>query len=298
MAKNAQLIFGGGGDVTLHDATNGWFNLGYLVDIEFTRTPNKITTNRSMVVDLHGTYTFKATALQSNDDVMNTLDARRNTLQTVYIVGAGRLFTLPAQFITYEVSAPFKEGEAQTVIVDGKSAADFTQDINLLGTYGNFDVDTNSDGVTDGWTNDSLAAATRESNANFSAGNRSGDYCQQIEFPDGADGRLLSTAKICPFEGPVRLTFSAYIYALEDVTFYMRIQTVNTSDAVITTNTSSAITMSATDEARQSFSVWVNESVTVKSLIVDFYRNAAGTPAIQIENAVLSIDNLRDYTED
>lgn len=298
MGKDAQLIFGGGGDVTLYDASNGYFNLGYLADIEFTRAPNKITTNRSMVVDLHGTYTFKATALQSNDDVMNALDARRNTLQTVYIVGAGRLFTLPAQFVTYEVMAPFKEGEAQTVIVEGKSASDFTQEINLLGDYGGFETDTNSDGVTDGWNDDSLANVSQESNANFTAANRSGDYCQQIEFPDGSAGRLYLTAKVCPFEGPLRLTFSAYIYAVNDVTFNLRIQTLNTSDAVITTYTSSNITMSATDETRQSFSAWVNETSTVKSIIVDFYRNAAGTPAIQIEHAVLSIENLRDYTED
>ena len=300
MGKDAQLIFGGGGDVTLYDASNGYFNLGYLADIEFSRAPNKITTNRSMVVDLHGTYTFKATALQSNDDVMNALDARRNTLQTVYIVGAGRLFTLPAQFVTYEVLAPFKEGEAQTVIVEGKSASDFTQEINLLGDYGGFETDTNSDGVTDGWNNDSLAAASQESNANFSAANRSGSYCQDIEFPNGSAGRLYLTAKVCPFEGPLRLTFSAWIYNYDVVTcdFFMRIHTYNSADALITTYTSSSKSVAASAESRESFTVWINESVLVKSIVVDFYRNDQGTPAMQIEHAVLSIENLRDYTED
>lgn len=295
MGKDAQLIFGGGGNVTLYDASNGYFNVGYLSDIELKKTTYKVSTSNSMQRELHSSYEFAATLLQTDDTTLGALDTRRNTLLTIYIVGAGRLWTLTNYFITYEVRAPFKAGEPQTVFIEGKSAAEFTQEINLLGTYGGFEADANSDGICDGWANSSLATYSRE--ATFTLG--SGTYCQQIEFESSTACALqLATAKVCPFMGPVRLTFSAQIHANEDVTFYFRIITYNTSDGAITTYTSTAITMSAAAEAEKYFSTWINESVLVKSLQVQIYRNASGSPEIQIDKAILNIENLRDYTED
>jgi len=85
--------------------------------------------------------------------------------------------------------------------------------VNLLGSYGNFGVDSNADGLADGWTND--ATLTAVTNAIDTAAELFGSKCQKITL--GADGEGGNYIEVDVAAGEV-LFVSGYIRAGDTAT--------------------------------------------------------------------------------
>ncbi len=119
--------------------------------------------------------------------------------------------------------------------------------VNLLGSYGNFEVDTNSDGLADGWTND--AALSAVANAIDTTYELFGSSCQKITL--SADGEGGNYAEITVAAGEV-LFVAGYIKAGDTATtgeLYVdwrdNTDTQISTDSVGTNATTTAIRKSA-----------------------------------------------------
>jgi len=289
MAKNAQFIYGGGGDVVLYDAVNGWYSLGYLQELIATFEGPKVETVMAQMVQFFTMYKVTLKNLQSNAALVAELVTRRTALQTIYVTGAGKLFTFPNMLINYNPNHPFNSSDAHTIDISFQTGVEPTQQENLLGTSGQFETDAGG-GIATGWLETGALAAK-----SVAASHLAGEGNAQLMEVSGADPDAgIYKATTCPFEGTLKVTFSAYIKAVAASDFNMVIMTFDTSDVVITIYTK-AISMTLNEETRQEFAQTINEGEIVKSVRVYIQGDNSNTADLNVDNAQLELGGLKDF---
>ncbi|HFQ93904.1 MAG TPA: hypothetical protein ENK32_07840 [Anaerolineae bacterium] len=290
MANNAQFIYGGGGDLTLYDATNGWFNAGYLSDLELSDEPVRADSIRGQKVQFYSRHILTSEELQSHNALVAELNNRRNVEQTVYITSDdGALFTMSGVLINYGLKRPFNASDAHKTVITLQTGVEPTQEENLIGADGKFETDSNSDGLADNWTNSPAVSSVSIVTSHLSGeGN-----AQQISISAGNSGAVYYS-KTAPFESPKKITFSAYIKANAASTFIMRISTYNYSGTLINSY-DKTVTMSLSETTRQSHSVQIAESSGVRDVRCAIVGDGTNAADITMDNAQLEFGNLKDF---
>ena len=206
MGRDAQRIHAGPADITLHDSTNGYLYLGYVDDVRLrgkNRSHDLIDGN---LRQYGSQYELKATLLQSDYETYEAIETRRGTRQTIYLVGANSMTTMANMFVNVVPDYPYSHDKPHVLELQARTRVenDVNKYVNLLGTDGQFETDTNSDGIADGWQENNLGSKSIV--ASWRTGNA------QRCVTSGANGVFYTTSTgiICPFEGPAKITFSVY----------------------------------------------------------------------------------------
>jgi len=290
MAKNAQFIYGGGADVTLYDATNGYYNLGYLADLKVSSVSKQAPTVRGQKMQFLSIYDLLAKQLQSNAALVLELTNRRTVDQTIYVTGGGKLYTLNGMAINYAWDNPYNESDPGTITLTARTAAEPTMQENLIGTDGKFEVDTNSDGLADGWVMTGLTSVSIVASHLSGGGN-----AQQIATP--STNAFIRHDTVAPFESPIKVSLSGYVKALAASNFKLMIQMLDASLTSID-SISEEITMTSGEETRQTLTGILNPGGnTCITLRAYFYYSTLGTANIQIDNAQLEFGDVKDFRD-
>lgn len=203
MGRDAQRIHAGPADITLHDSTNGYLYLGYVDDVRLrgkTRSHDLIDGN---LRQYGSQYELKATLLQSDYETYEAIETRRGTRQTIYLVGANSMVTMANMFVNVVPDYPYSNDKPHVLELEARTRVenDVNKYVNLLGADGQFETDTNSDGLADNWVEVDMTSTTIETS--WRTGN-----AQRVNT--SAAGPVLYYDKVCPFESPLKITFSVY----------------------------------------------------------------------------------------
>lgn len=133
MAKDAADIYGGPAKTVEIDTASNFgtaTDIGYAENVEISWTPAKHTLGHGLQRNLHGIGKVRIEHLQTDDTTITAIKAARNTLYYVRVTNFDdKAFpTLVPMFLTYEIAAPFKEGEPQKLIIEGQVATDEPDD--------------------------------------------------------------------------------------------------------------------------------------------------------------------------
>lgn len=133
MAKDASDIYGGPAKTVEIDTAAGFgtaTDLGYAENVEITWTPNKHALGHGMQRNLHGVGKFRIEHLQTDDTTLTAVKAMRNTLYYARVTNFDdKVFPMLVPCLwSYEIVAPFKEGEPHKLIIEGQVATDEPDD--------------------------------------------------------------------------------------------------------------------------------------------------------------------------
>lgn len=286
---NAQFIYGGGGEITLYDATNGYYNVGYVENIDISAEKQLTTTSHGMEIQVKLLYKLTAMMLESNAAFLQELRTRRTVKQTVYIVGAGKLVTLTNMFLKYFPVQPFNTNDVHKVNIEMQTAVEPTFVENLYGTDGEFSTDAGS-GIATGWSEASTLAAKSVTTSHLAGmGN-----AQAMTITGGSAAGIYKLSRVAPFALPTIVTFSAYFKAVAASSFSIKMAPFNSSGSGIATYTK-AVSMTLNEETRQTYSLLIKESVLVTKVQIEIRGNGVNSAQLLIDNAQLELSNVRDF---
>lgn len=280
--------------VTIYDSTNGNLYLGYLSseNIQLTQKPLYNKTISGGWIQYGIRTTLKCQLLETDPTKIADLATHRSKKQTIYLVAGNYGVKLSDCYITYAQKRNFEFGGDTVIQVEAHTDIESDVEVlkNLLGDYGGFETDTNTDGLGDGWTNNGMSAVSR---ADPSFLNGAGNYHQLVTADAGGD--FIYNRTTFPFEQPVRATFSIYAQSVTVTEiFTIIIRTLTSADAQISIYTSSS--KSATTAGTDRFSHSINIVDTgVDKLEVRMTSASAGS--IKYDDAQLEFGALSDYTE-
>ena len=280
--------------VTIYDSTNGNLYLGYLSsgDCRLTQKPLYNKTISGGWVQYGTRTTFKCLLLETDPSKIADLVTHRSKKQTVYIVAGNYGVKLSNCYIIHSQNREFEFGGDSALKLEAHTDVEADVEVfkNLLGADGGFEVDTNTDGIADGWTNSGMSVVSR---ADPSFLNGAGNYHQLVTADDAGD--FIYHTTIFPFEQPIKVTFSIYAQSVSVTEiFTIIIRTLDSSDSLITLYTSSQKSATTGGTDRFSFSTNIID-VGVNKLYV---RLVSATPgSIKYDDAQLEFGILSDYTE-
>ena len=304
MGNNVKNIWFGPGQVSLWDSSNKELHLGYLMPEDFQLTQEALV--HKIVSGNHrqyGTRTeFICNLLQTDPTLLKAIKDRRDTKQDLFIIGANHVIKLHDIYVSIARERSYEPGVPHSAILSAFTdvETDVEEIKNLLSSvhdsvdYGNFNTDTNTDGLCDGWAE--LGSPTTTTNGtSFLGAGYGGD--QEIDGT-GADGIYCDI--ICPLnQVPIKLTASVYIQddgsLLED-NVYIEIRTKENDGTLVDTLTSSELTFTSSP-VRYSYSVEFTPGANVEKVSMYIYLPTSKTAGIFVDNAQLEIGNLTDYTE-
>jgi len=197
--------------------------------------------------------------------------------------GTATAFQLVRSFGGY--AEPVYEPVAPVVSVDGVPAA------NMLAPYGSFEVDSNADGLADGWTAYSLGTTGTVTYSLSSSGAAPihGTWKQRIGASGlgTATGDRAGVVRVVNVNGAVPYTFSAYIsQASAPATMLMRVDwypNVGAGGTVISTSASSPIAPPAGVLTRYSLTATAPANARSAVLFVWMASNTAGPSAVTFD---------------
>ena len=281
--------------VTIYDSTNGNLYLGYLSseNIQLTQKPlyNKIISGGWIQYGIRTTLSCQL--LETDPTKIANLVTHRSKKQTIYIVAGNYGVKLSDCYITHKQNRDFEFGGDTVILLEAHTDIESDVEVfkNLLGAEGGFEVDTNTDGIADGWVNGGMSAVSR---ADPSFLNGAGNY-HQLATADGA-GDYIGNKTTFPFEQPITITFSVYAQSVSTPEqFTMNIRTLDSSDTLITNNSSSAKSATTTGTDRFSYSVNIAD-LDVDTIEIRLMQ-AVGAGSIKYDDAQLEFGSLSDYTE-
>ncbi len=282
MGKDATLIYGGGGDVTLYDATNGYYSLGYLSELSYVGDPALTPTVRGQNFQFLTIYKLTVRNLQTNQALLTELKNRRTLDQTIYIAGAGKLYTLSNMAISYGYQAPHNTSDPHAFVLTAQTGVEHSMAENLFGAVGKFENDTNSDGLADGWAE----GGTLDGKSILSSHLAGGGNAQQIDVTAGNTASINETI-LAPFISPMKVTFSFYAKARTASQFNTRLVIYDTGGSTIQTKNKS-FSMTLNEETRQEHSVWLDPGGTlVKNIQAYIMGDGSNAADLLIDNAQL-----------
>lgn len=292
MASNTR-IYSGPGQLTFYDATNNYFRAGYADKINLVAESEKVELLDRSLRTLYKVYRFEAELLNSDQEFLDALETRTDTEQTIYVVGFESLLTIDNLSIVYDIEREY--GRPHKVIIRGQTTvdADVQLNTNLLGADAKFEVDTNTDGLADGWSQVGLTDKTIETSFLSGGGN-----CQHIEGVD--EGDYLYKDVVCPMvdQRPFKITLSAYVKengGLLPVSVRLYIELIDDADSVFQ-STYQAANLDSDEEDRLTYTT----TITPTDLVAQIRAKIAGvasTADLLIDNAQLELGGLSDFTE-
>ncbi|HFQ93903.1 MAG TPA: hypothetical protein ENK32_07835 [Anaerolineae bacterium] len=282
-------FFSGPADVTLWDGTNGFYLLGYLADVEIG---SKVLTHTIIDGNLRRyavNYRLRAAMLQSAEEAITEINSTRDgTRQNIYLTKFDGLAVMSNVFAAAGHSINGREDDIVEVTAAGYNTV--TKYKNLLGADGKFEVDSNSDGVADGWTDGASAASIVASHLS------GGGNAQRVNLALSGDNFYYEVK--APFETARRLAASVYARehtGLGTLDFTFGFKTLDTAGAVINTY-ADTYNFSAGQAQRVTKEVFVNEGQPVASVRL-FVEYAGSGGEIRMDNAQLELGPLSDFKD-
>ena len=299
---NPLSIFSGPAQITTWDATNGYEYLGYNKEITVEGEPQNAELLDGNLHQLTTLYKLSAPLLQSNQAIIDAVKARRGVKQKLYIVGTESMLTLDNVLLSLGMKRSFKAGgDAHTLELQAQTAVEDDADfkVNLLGTSGKFETDSNSDGIADGWA---ASADTKSLVTSFLSG---GGNAQKVTW-DGTGDKHLSTATgniLLPYDTGVmalKITFSAYVLnndAALPTTVSPTIFTYDKDGAVLST-TKVDVNFDAAEQKRISVTGVISVSTPIKEVKGRIWQKAGNAADITVDNAMLELGDLSTFRTD
>jgi hypothetical protein len=298
---NISYLFHGPAQVNLYDATNGLMNLGFLEDDAVKITQTTITHNLidGRLYEYNKRTKTVITMIETDPSVIAKLLARRSYAQEIYIIGLEKIIKLTNQYITYERSYNLKPGELHKITIECQTEieSDIEDKINLLSSvrdaydYGGMEVDTDVDGLSNGWLDTGSPTHTRGTS-----------------WITGSDQRLTSLGSgqniycdiRCPLDQsiPVKITASGYFKGTSAGAHYLYFgfKTKNSAGTVLDTYRTSQ-SLADTEELRFTQSSEFIPSSGVQTISVYIEYVSAGTNTFRIDNVQLQAGLVRNYSE-
>lgn len=292
---NPLRIYSGPGEIGVYDATNAAKFLGYSDAIELKGEPLKIDLMDDNTLQYATLFKLSASLLQSDQNMIAALKARRSTKQEITIVGLEAAARVKNVFLALAPKRTFKAGEVHTIDLLAQTSveADVFLMENLLGKYGNFDTDSNGDSLADGW--ESNVPDTRLSVvASFLSGRGN---AQEVHFAvDGEYIRLKSDRLM--FQTPRQVVFSVYMQttsggATGPVSMGVNFLRADGS-SIESYYESKTLSASAT---RYSVSYSIDPSEAVYAIVAEVKRVPGTNADFYMDDAQLEFGSLTDYVE-
>ncbi len=292
--------------INLQDATNGYLFCGYLTDEDFEieQTPlvHKIFDGREFQ---WGTKTeFKATLRETNPELWKDLKDRFNDEIDVYIICQNCAFKFNSIYINAAQFRDLSRGGSHTIVISGTTDDESCFEIikNLLSSvkdgfdYGGCEIDTNSDGLCDGWINSGLTC-TR-----YSTWKYSGTYSQRLQYDQAGLDYALCRVRFPIDKFEIRITVSAQVKNVLGSTsrfdFGFRLLTAAESPSVISTHTVNH-SFTGGEEKQISHSALVTPTATVGWIEIIVQTVAAPYDDVDaaLDNLQIEFGSLTAYSE-
>jgi len=292
------ILSGAPVQIAVNDSSNGTLYLGYL-------SADKVSLIQKPLYhkDISGLWyqygmrtILKAEMLETDPTKIADLKNRRTTKQDIYITAAEYGVKLHDTYVQLAQKRDF----AKQSVIELTAYTDIEDDIevikNLLSSvkdsvdYGNFEIDTNTDGLADGWTNVDMSAVSR---TDPSFKNGAGNYHQNL-ISDNIDQSVYCRIT-WRFDQPQKITFSVYAQALSTIEdMFLQIKSLNSSDATITTSSGSVENVPITGSNRYSHSKeFIDDAID--KIEIRLWMNSVGT--IKFDDAQLEFGAISDYTQ-
>ena len=305
MADAAQILASSPAQISIYDATNYTLFLGYLNadNFELKQTPLYHKDIEGMRYQYGVRTQLTVELLETDPGKIANLKKRRTLTQDIYIVGAQHLVKMHDVYIQHAQKRKYTPGNYDVLEITAFTDIETNVEVikNLLSSvkdsvnYGNFDIDTNTDGLSDGWTKLDTPVTTRNTPSFLGAAY---GHDQQYETDESANQGIYCDI-ICPLDRvPIKITASIYAAysAHYDDTFKLAIITKNSSGTPI--DSKYGTTETATGSAvRYSYSVNFIPGADVYKLSIYIYTEAGDETELMLDNAQLEFGKLTAYTE-
>lgn len=293
MASNTR-IYSGPGQLTFYDATNNYFRAGYADKINLVAESEKVELLDRSLRTLYKVYRFEAELLNSDQEFLDALETRTDTEQTIYVVGFESLLTIDNLSIVYDIEREY--GRPHKVIIRGQTTvdADVQLNTNLLGADAKFEVDTNTDGLADGWSEIGLLSKLHVSSFLSGGGN-----CQFIQTSDIADFMYKRVTVPMVDTRPFRVTFSIYAKeaAILDGTIQTWIYLLDEDDNYLSPYAFETHVFTALQQKRISVTSLFEPSAVVTQIEARVTGFTSTLTGMYLDNAQLELGGLSDFTE-
>jgi len=286
--------------IAFYDSTNGTLYLGFISPSKcrIKQTPLSWKLISGMTRQYGYRTELQFDLLETDAAKLNELDTRRAYTQDVYITAFDYGLKIHDCYVTVAQNRNFenRKQDVITLFITTNDNANIELIKNLLSSvktsydYGNFNTDTNTDGLADGWVNTSYVYVTR---TDPSFKNGASDYHQN--FQSGAADQYAYCRMTWPFDQPCLITFSAYIQSSGSVCdSHLVIRTLDSGDSQIEIETGDTISAPITGINRYSLSMNAVGG-DVDKIEVRIVSEESGT--IKVDDAQLEFGSLTDYTE-
>jgi len=306
MANAAQILAGSPAQIAMYDATNDTLFLGYLAsdNFELTQKPLVHKDIEGMEYQYGVRSELTVELLETDPTKIAALATRRVLKQDIYIVGAQFLIKMHDVYVQHAQKRSYTPGDNSVIEITAKTDVEANVEVikNLLSSvkdsvdYGNFDIDTNTDGLSDGWTELANPATSRNTPSFLGAGYGA----DQEYYTTGAADEGIYCDIICPLDQvPVKMTASIYMKydANDDKDVYLAIKTKNSALTIRDTNTSTVKIITASS-VRYSYTVEFTPSNSdIYKVSMYVYSLNTETCNALLDNAQLEFGKLTDYTE-
>lgn len=293
---NPLSIFSGPAQITTWDATNGYEYLGYNKEITVEGEPQNAELLDGNLHQLTTLYKLSAPLLQSNQTVIDAIKARRGVKQKLYIVGTESMLTIDNVLISLGMKRSFKAGgDAHTLELQAQTAVEDDVDfkVNLLGTSGKFETDSNSDGIADGWFSANLTASIVSSHLS------NGGNAQKVVWDGSSDSYIRNNPWIKAPTNSQKVTFSYYVQNNDTIApceFKTALLFYDKDNTIVQSFTQDE-TLGAGNNDRKSLSVNVNTATQIIFIETRIWRKT-GAVDLTIDNAQLEFGDLSTFRTD
>lgn len=309
MGQPLRIYTGGGAQVNLYDATNGPLYLGFCgEEMSVEEEMRNFNLSDGNVLQRSRIASFEIPLLQTDSTGLNSILARKGTLQEVYIVGMDSAIKMSDVFVSVRVERSGGPGDVHRAVLTGrrvlksKTAAaktpeeNYVQFIqNLLGDYGNMNTD-GGFGVAEGWAQDNCSALSIDTSHLAGRGNE-----QRVTLDSTSD--WISCRVRCPIDDnqPIKMTASAYVKELGSATanFRFGIRIFNDAEGAAVQHIAEE-SLTADEETRVTyeFNQIPNTSLSDNTIIeLVFFGSASGNAVLGIDDCQLEFGEITDYTE-
>lgn len=286
---NALNILTGPADITLYDATDGYLNLGHNEDVKVEEKPEIEKTFNKQIRRLYSEFELEISCIQYSQNLKDQLYNREGRLQTIYIAGLNDYTVISDVYIvTYEESE-FTDEPRRLIISAGFMQRDkMSHSINLLGTYGTFDNDDDSDGVANGWTAVNVQGPSLE---NSFLGPEYGQ-AQNGGFDSDYDARIYRTHDVY-FRAAKRVTFSVYLKIDFAATMRLKFNVLD-KDMNTVQSIEQDFSFSNDEQKRCYISAFVQPNRLIHH-IQPIIKIVSGSGVLEIDNAQLEFGTLSPF---
>jgi len=288
--------FGEPGELSLYDATNGWLYLGFVSAFKIIEKAKTHSTIDRSLRRYDSEIKIMGVAIHGDAATLDDLRIREATAQSIYFCGLNSYGQVNNVYIIVEQKR--EDGTKPKLHTFTISAITNDPDniirvYNLLNGDGNFDIDTNSDGLADGWLQTGLTAKSIEASFLSGRGN-----AQRIKTTNAA-GQIYYDID-CPFNDLRHFTFSVNILSdragLVPSYYRLQIQFRNKTTSVDIYNKSFSLDAANTD--RSSYSLAYTPTQQITTVRVSVLYDTPGAAELVLDDAQLEINEvLTNYND-